>query len=159
MPRERLHEEERRARVDGVEPVPQRDVGVNQRAAIGRAAALTSASTWPKPLQRRCEDTRRRVGIGEISGEEAAFGAERGDFLGGARALRRIAADDEHAARARVGGALGDREADALRPAGDDDDLSLQTVLPRQRLGAALASGDEVLDQNFRLSNSGKPGG
>ena len=72
MTRERLHEKERRPRVDGVKPIPQRQIGVEQRSAVGEGGGIGQRVDMAELLQRAGENPRRGVGVLEVGGDELA---------------------------------------------------------------------------------------
>jgi hypothetical protein len=67
-----LHQKERRARVDGKEPVPQGKIRVDQRAAIRCGGRIDKRVDAAEPLRRKVEDRVWRVRLFEIRLDKCA---------------------------------------------------------------------------------------
>ena len=129
-----LHEKEGRARVDSIEPFPQRKIGVDEAAAIGGPGGIDQRVDAPEPLQREVEDRVGRMRVFEIRRDECASRAGAFDRRDRRRGLRRVASDDDDRRGALTSGANRDRQANALACAGNEDSSALQSrSLPYER--------------------------
>ena len=130
-----LHQEERRAHVDGEHRVEKLGARVPDRAAIGDAGGVHQNVDAPERLVGLGDDLacilhRREIGCHEDRLDALLF--ERRFHLGAALG---VAAGDDEAGDAALGEEMRDRLAKPLRRARDDGDLALERgVLQRRRI-------------------------
>jgi hypothetical protein len=91
-----LHEEHRRAGVDGEDAVPERRRRLGDGRPVGDAGCIDETVDRAEAGEGAGQDVIRRVLLGEIRADERRLGAEGADFVGrGLAAILLAVAEDE----------------------------------------------------------------
>ena len=121
-----LHEQERRARVDREQPVPELDARVVERAAAAEPRGVDQPVEAAEALVAGTDDRAALRLVGEVGGDEDRLAAERRELVAHRLAALAIAPADDDARGAERHRAARDRGAEALGAAGDDHDLAVR---------------------------------
>ena len=124
-----LHQEEGRAHVDRHHPVEELGRGVEDGAAIGEAGGIDQNVDAAEGLVGRRDHGPAVLHRGEVGGDEVHRHAGVAGDRGGDRiALFAVAPARDDAGGPRLREDAGDRRAEPLRAAGNDRDLSVETI-------------------------------
>ncbi len=133
QPRRLLREQERRARVDREQPVPQLDAGVVHATPGAQAGGVDEPVHAPEVRVDRRHHREHRLRVRELDGHEVSVQLGRDGLSAPA-----VAPADRHA-RSQGGGAARDRGAEPLGAAGDDDHLAVEAQVA-ERVAHALST-------------------